>query len=202
MLFRSHWNDAAESAFNQLKEAVSHPPVLALLDFTKPFIIECDASRVGLGAVLMQNTRPIAFHSQVLRGKSLHFSTYEKELLALATAVKKWRPYVLGSPFIVRTDHQSLKFLLEQRVGTPAQQKWITKLLGYVFIVEYKKGNENRVADALSRQMESELKTFTDQADLTHGTLSCCLLLSFPNPTWLDKLKDSYHQDAKVMQLI
>ena len=59
----------------------------------------------------MQNMRPIAFHSQVLRGKSLHFSTYEKELLSLAIAVRKWRPYVLGSPFIVRTDHQSLKFL-------------------------------------------------------------------------------------------
>ena len=68
----------------------------------------------------MQNMRPIAFHSQVFRGKSLHFSTYENELLALATAVRKWRPYVLGSLFIVRTDYQSLKFLLEQRVGTPA----------------------------------------------------------------------------------
>ena len=99
---------------------------------------------------------------------------------------------MLGSPFIVRTDHQSLKFLLEQRVGTPAQQKWITKLLGYVFIVEYKKGSENRVADALSRQMESKLKTLIDQADLTHGTVSCCLLLSFLDPTWLDKGQLSY----------
>ena len=107
-----HWNDAAESAFNQLKEVVSHPPILALPDFTKPFIIDCDASGVGLGAILMQNMRPLAFHSQVLRGKNLHFSTYEKKLLALATVVKKWRPYVLGSPFIVQTDYQSLKFLL------------------------------------------------------------------------------------------
>lgn len=74
--------------------------------------------------------------------------------------------------------------------------------MGYVFILEYKKDSENRVADALSRQMESELKTFTDQVDLTHGTVSCCLLLSFPDHTWLDKLKDSYHIDAKVMQLI
>ena len=84
-----HWTDVAKATFHQLKEAVSHPPVLALPDFTKPFIIECDASGVGLGAVLLQNMRPITFHSQVLRGKNLHFSTYEKELLALATAVKK-----------------------------------------------------------------------------------------------------------------
>lgn len=65
--------------------------------------------------------------------------TYEKEPLALVTVVKKWRSYLVGKPFIVKTDQQSLKFLLEQKVGTPAWQKWITKLLGYGFVVEYKK---------------------------------------------------------------
>lgn len=68
--------------------------------------------------------------------------------------------------------------------------------------MEYKKGIENRVANALSRQMESELKPFTDKADLTHGTVSCFLLLSFLDPTWLDKLKDSYHEDEEIMHLI
>ena len=66
-------------------------------------------------------------------------------------------------------------------MGTLAQQKWITKLLGYVFIVEYKKGIENKVANALSRQMELELKPFTDKADLTNGSVSYYLLLSFPS---------------------
>ena len=68
----------------------------------------------------MQKARLITFHSQVLKGKSLHLSTYEKEPVALVTAVKKWRSYLVGKPFIVKTDQQSLKFLLEQRVGTPA----------------------------------------------------------------------------------
>ena len=76
-------------AFNKLKEAVIQPPVLALPNFSKPFFIECDASGVGLGAVLMQANRPIFFHNQALKGKHLHLSTYETELLALATAVKK-----------------------------------------------------------------------------------------------------------------
>lgn len=124
------WSDKALTAFNQLKAAETQPLVLALPNFTKPFTIECDASRFGLGAVLMQDNRPIAFHSQVLKGKHFHLSSYETELLALVIAVKKWRPYLLSKPFVVRTNHQSLKILLEQRIATPAQQKWLAKLLG------------------------------------------------------------------------
>ena len=161
--------------------------MLALLDFSKPFIIECDASGYGLGAVLMQEYRPIAYHNQALKGKHLHLSTYETELIALATAIKKWRPYLLGRPFIVRIDHQSLKFLLEQRIATLAQQKWLAKLLGYAFIVEYKKGVENKVADALSKRsnyMSGQYEEFPK--------VSCLLLLSVPDPTWLHILRDSY----------
>ena len=148
-----HWDAATQYSFDQLKAMVASPPVLALPpDFSKTFLIECDASGHGLGAVLMQEGRPIAYHSQALKGKNIHLSTYEKELLALVVAVKKWRPYLLGKPFLIKTDQQSLKFLLDQKVGTPAQQKWIAKLMGYIFQVEYKKGRDNKVADALSRK--------------------------------------------------
>ena len=161
--------------------------MLALLDFSKPFIIECDASGYGLGAVLMQEYRPIAYHSQVLKGKHLHLSTYKTELIALAIAVKKWRPYLLGRPFIMRIAHQSLKFLLEQRIATLAQQKWLAKLLGHAFIVEYKKGVENKVANALSKRsnyMSGQHEEFPK--------VSCLLLLLVPDPTWLHILRDSY----------
>ena len=89
------------------------PSVLALPNFDKTFVIECDASGKGLGLVLMQQGRPIAFHSQALKGRNLALSTYEKELLALVTAIKRWRAYLVGRPFIVRTDQQSFKYLLE-----------------------------------------------------------------------------------------
>ena len=89
------WTDKAEQAFNHLKLAISNPPVLALPDFSQTFTMECDTSGLGLGAVLMQNSRPIAFHSQALKGKALTLSTYEKELLALVKAVKKWRAYLV-----------------------------------------------------------------------------------------------------------
>ena len=97
---------------------MSNPPILALPDFSKSFVVKCDAFGVGVGAVLMQNQRPIAYHSQALKGKSLALSTYEKELLALVVAVKKWRPYLLGRPFVIKIDNQSLKYLLEQKIGT------------------------------------------------------------------------------------
>ena len=93
--------------------------MLALPDFTTPFVIKCDASSIGLGAILVQNHRPLGFHNQSLKGRSLHLSTYE-ELLALVIAVKKWRPYLVGKPFMIKTDQQSLKFLLKQRIRTAA----------------------------------------------------------------------------------
>ena len=84
-----HWSSDAYLAFNALKNVVSNPPVLALPNSLKPFVIECDASGYGLGVVLMQDNRPLAFHSEALKGMCLHLSTYEKELLALVKAVKK-----------------------------------------------------------------------------------------------------------------
>lgn len=123
---------------------MAKPPVLAIPDFSKKFTVECDASGLGIGAVLMQEGRPLAFFSRAHTGKNLFLSTYEKELLALVMAIQKWRTYLLGCRFSIHTKRQSLKYLLEQRVGTLAQQKWLTKLMGYDFMVEYKSGQENR----------------------------------------------------------
>ena len=94
--------------------------MLALPDFTKTSTVQCNASGLGLGAILMQDHRPIAFHNQALKGNNLSLPTYEKEFLALVVTVKKWRPYLLGRPFVIKTNHQSLKYLLEQRMGTLA----------------------------------------------------------------------------------
>ncbi|GKE82131.1 ty3-gypsy retrotransposon protein [Tanacetum coccineum] len=118
------WTPVAEDAFIRLKNTMTQAPVLALPDFSKIFIIECDASGSGVGAVLMQE-RSISFFSQALQGSNLLLSTYEKEILALVLAVQKWRPYILGRQFIVRTDHESLKHLWTQKITTPAQQRWL-----------------------------------------------------------------------------
>lgn len=151
------WTVGAEKAFGYLKQAMVQAPVLALLDFSKEFVVECDASGVDIGAVLLQE-RPIAFFSQALQGNQLLLSTYEKEILALVMAVQKWQPYLLGLHFVVRFDQHSLKYLWSQKISTTAQQKWLYKLMGFNFSIEYKKGRENVVADALSMRMNNMLQ--------------------------------------------
>ena len=145
------WNETAEKAFQQLKSAMMSVPVLGIPDFTQGFVLKTDASGVGIGAVLMQHQRPVAFFSQALPITHRFKAVYERKLMAIVRAVQKWRPHLLGKPFVVRTDKKSLKFLLEQRAIGGEYHRWITKLLGYDFVIEYKKGMENKAADALSR---------------------------------------------------
>lgn len=101
------WNEKADQAICQLKTAMNNTPVLALPDFTQPFILETDASHKALGAVLMQKGRPLAFMSQALCPKNQGMSIYEKELLSLITVVKKWRNYLIGAHLLSR---QTTKF--------------------------------------------------------------------------------------------
>ena len=108
-------------------------PVLATPDFTKTFIVECDALGNGIGVVLMQEGRPIAFESYLIKGKYLQKPIYEKEMLAILHALKKWWTYLMGRHFKVKTDHDSLKHFLEQRLSLEEQKKWVRKMLGYDF---------------------------------------------------------------------
>ncbi|XP_060177867.1 uncharacterized protein LOC132607805 [Lycium barbarum] len=160
-------------------------PVLALAVFSKTFIIETDACSTGMGAVLMQEDRPLAFFSKALAPKHLGLSTYEKEYMDVLSAVDRWRHYLQGDHFIIRTDHHSLKYLLGQRVTTALQQKGLTKLLGLDYEVQYKKGTENRVADALSRKKE-------DEAYFNAITTA--------EPTWMLEVSRSYAMDPTALQ--
>eukprot|EP00267_Zea_mays_P048480 XP_020401050.1 uncharacterized protein LOC109942893 [Zea mays] len=170
------WSDEAAAAFTELKPAVTTVPVLGMLDFAKPFIVECDVSSHGFGAVLIQDVHPIAFYSRSVAPRHRALAAYERELIGLVQAVRHWRPYLWGRSFIVRTDHYSLKYLLDQRLATIPQHHWVGKLLGFDFSVEYKPGVANSVADALSRR------------DTEDGTL---LAIFGPRFDFIDRLRQA-----------
>lgn len=149
------WDDEAEHAFSQFKEAMTTTPTLALPDFSEPFVIQTDTSGDGIGAILSQNDKPIAFMSRSLGVAKKSWSTYAREMLAIIVAIRTWRPYILGRRFTIQTDQRSLRYLLEQRILTPEQQKWMGKLVGYDYEIVYKPGRANAAADALSRVPES-----------------------------------------------
>lgn len=117
------WSDETNLTFEKLKHAMSMTPVLALPDYSLPFTLETDASAVGVGVVLMQQGHSLAFMNKRLSSKHQGLSTYEKELLAIVLATHKWFSYLQGHHFIIKTDHQSLKYLLEQRLSTLVQKK-------------------------------------------------------------------------------
>lgn len=116
------WNEDANNAFAKLKKVLSAAPVLQLPNFDEEFIVELDASIVGIGTVLQQHDYPIAFVSRKLAYWQSKLPAYEQELIGLAKAVQHWCPYLWGHEFVIHTDHFSFKYLFKQRLITSPQQ--------------------------------------------------------------------------------
>jgi hypothetical protein len=108
-------------------------------------------------------------------------------MLAILHAVELWHPYLLGQRFQIKTDHQSLKYFLEQRISSQEQQKWVTKLFGYDYEIIYKKGKDNVMVDALSQKYEDEGSLFS---------------LSFIVPDWIQDVRQEWLQDPKSFHMI
>ena len=158
------WTLACQEGFDQLKKALTEAPVLAYPDYSKPFILETDASLKGLGAVLSQKgddneIRVIAYASRSLRPseKSMRdYSSAKIELMALKWSVcDKFKDYLLGSKFTVFTDNNPLCYIKSSKLGA-AQIRWLSELALYDFDIVYRTGKSNLVADALSRRPEVE----------------------------------------------
>jgi hypothetical protein len=177
------WTEQAAAAFHALKDAMVSTPVLALPNFTLPFVIETDACDTGVGAVLMQAGHPIAYMSKALGIMNRKLSIYEKEFMAVMMAVDKWRQYLQRGPFLILTDHKSLCNLSDQQLTSDLQRKAMSKLIGLQFQFKYKKGVENNAADALSR-------------------VGYLMETSVCQPAWVQEVVNSYTTDPDMIELL
>ena len=108
------WGDAQDKSFEELKMRLTSAPLLSLPDFGKTFEIKCDASGVGIGGVLMQEGKPIAYFSEKLNGPTLNYSVYDKESYALVRSLETWQHYLWPKESVIHSDHESLKHLKGQ----------------------------------------------------------------------------------------
>jgi len=146
------WGEKQENAFSLLKSKLISAPLLSLPDFNKAFEIECDASEIGIGVVLMQEKRSIAYFSEKLNSATLNYPTYDKELYVVVQVLETWQHYLWPREFVIHTDHQSLKHLKGQGKLSRRHAKWVEFIETFPYVIKYKQGQENVVADALLRR--------------------------------------------------
>ncbi|WVZ57861.1 hypothetical protein U9M48_008196 [Paspalum notatum var. saurae] len=146
------WTNAQQAAFDELKKRLTTAPVLTLPDQQKKLIVYCDAFRDGLGCVLMQEGKVIAYASRQLRKHELNYPTHDLELAAVVHALKIWRHYLYGQRCEIYTDHKSLKYIFTQNELNMRQRRWLELIKDYDMEIYYHPGKANVVADALSRK--------------------------------------------------
>ena len=151
------WVDACQQSFEELKGRLTSAPVLALPNGRDEFVVYSDTSRQGLGCVLMQNDRVIAYASRQLKKHEENYPTHDLELAAVVFALKIWRHYLYGVPCRIFTDHKSLQYIFTQKELNLRQRRWLKLIKDYDCTIEYHPGKANVVADALSRRPESSL---------------------------------------------
>ncbi|KAJ8900073.1 hypothetical protein K2173_024189 [Erythroxylum novogranatense] len=151
------WSDRCQSSFDQLKNMLTEAPVLVQPTAGKEYVMYTDASGIGLGCVLMQEGKVIAYASRQLKTHEQNYPTHDLELAAVVFALKIWRHYLYGERCRIFTDHKSLKYLLTQKELNLRQRRWFELFKDYDCIVDYHPDKANVVADALSRKTISAL---------------------------------------------
>jgi hypothetical protein len=148
------WTPACQESFEMLKQKLTTAPVLVLPDVHKPFSVYCDASYTGLGCVLMQEGKVVAYSSRQLKVHMKNYPTHDLELPAVVHALKTWRHYLYGQKCDIYTDHKSLKYIFTQSELNMRQRRWLELFKDYELEIHYHLGKANVVADALSRKSQ------------------------------------------------
>jgi hypothetical protein len=205
-----NWYSRCNEAFEQLKMLLTTAPVLAQPNIEKPFDMYCDTSGSGLGCVLMQEGRVIAYASRQLRRHEEHYPTHDLELAVVVHALKIWRHYLLGNICHIYTDHKSLKYIFTQSELNMRQRRWLELIKDYELEIHYHPGKANVVAYALSRKASYRCLTMK-ASDITlcqemeklnlgmiqHGTLNQLKLES----VLLQRISDAQRSDEGMKHI-
>ncbi|KAL0546152.1 hypothetical protein IC582_016058 [Cucumis melo] len=160
------WSKACEDSFQNLKQKLVTAPVLTVPDGSGSFVIYSDASKKGLGCVLMQQGKVVAYASRQLKSHEQNYPTHDLELAAVVFALKIWRHYLYGEKIQTFTDHKSLKYFFTQKELNMRQRRWLELVKDYDCEILYHPGKANVVADALSRKVSHSAALITLQAPL------------------------------------
>jgi len=179
------WTPECQQSFEHLKHLLTTAPILCIADPNKDYVVCTDASKEGVGGVLMQEGRVIAYESRKLKEHEQKYSAYDLELAAVIHALKMWRHYLLGRKFLLLTDHHSLTNYFSQPTLNARQARWADFLSGFDFEIKHLKGKENRVADALSRKVQCV----------------CNISVSKWQSTLLERVKTEADQDDVYQQI-
>ncbi|GJR77377.1 reverse transcriptase domain-containing protein [Tanacetum coccineum] len=175
-------------AFQTLKKKLTEAPILVVLDWNLPFELMCDASDFAISAVLgqrkMKHFQPIHYASKTMTEAQIHYTTTEKEMLAVVYAFEKFRPYLVLSKSIVYTDHSALKYLMNKQDAKPRLLRWVLLLQEFDITIRDKKGSENLAADHLYR-LENPHKDVLENKDINeHFPLETLGVISSESTPW------------------
>nr|GEV90276.1 putative reverse transcriptase domain-containing protein [Tanacetum cinerariifolium] len=152
------WGNNEEEAFQTLKRKLCSSPILSLPEGSEDFVVYCDASLRGFGAVLMQREKVIAYASRQLRKNEENYTTHDLELGAVVFVRRLWRHYLYGTKCTVFTNHKSLQYIMDQKELNMRQRRWVERMSDYDCEIHYHPGKANVVADGLSRKDKEPIR--------------------------------------------
>ena len=204
------WIDECEQAFQELKHRLTTPLVLVTPSGTRNFVVYSDASRKGLGCVLMQDGKVIAYASQQLKQHKQNYPTHDLELAVVVFVLKIWRHYLFGERCTIFTDHKSLKYLMDQKELNLRQRRWLELIKDYDCVIDYHPSKANVVADAFSRKsssslacmravqtaLQDEVKTLSVQLMMDESNVLIAQLMV--KPILLDQIREAQQNDPTI----
>ena len=193
------WTETHDSSFKKVQQMVTEAPVLAFFDPAKELLIQCDASALGLGAVLLQNGKPLAYSSRALTPTEKNYAQIEKELLAIVFSVEKWHQYAFGRHIYIQSDHKPLETIFNKPLSTAPRrlQGMMLRLQGYDLTVKYTRGKDLVLADTLSRAFLQNVPAEQEEFEMINAVNILPI-----RPERLEKLKAETKRDASLQELM